>query len=360
MTDPTTWRLAPLDLAAWRPVTLGHEPATFLGRSCLAFADANRPLVLPDVRLEDGLIEVDLAVARERSFHGLVWRVRDQDNFESFFVRSHQVGNPDSVQYTPVNHDIPGWQLFHGPGFWAPVAFPIDAWFTIRVAFAGSRADVYVGDLASPALQVRELKRPTAPGGIGIQIGGPGLRVARFAWNPQAPVLDDLGESPDADRPGVIRDWDVSDPFPEAEVARLPRLPVELVASRSWTHLAAEPSGLLDLSRAHGIRNGRNTVLVRTSLSAPADRISALEFGFSDRAIVFLNGQALFRGDDTYRSRDYRFLGSIGFWDTVYLPLTAGHNELVFAVSEDLGGWGVQARFADATDRLSPETTPRT
>jgi hypothetical protein len=55
----------------------------------------------------------------------------------------------------------------------------------------------------------------------------------------------------------------------------------------------------------------------------------------------------LFRGDDSYRTRDYRFLGSIGWFDTVYLPLDEGENELLIAVSEDFGGWGVQARLAD-------------
>jgi hypothetical protein len=52
-------------------------------------------------------------------------------------------------------------------------------------------------------------------------------------------------------------------------------------------------------------------------------------------------------GDDTYRSRDYRFLGSIGWYDTLFLPLISGDNDLVVAVSEDFGGWGVQARLAD-------------
>jgi hypothetical protein len=76
-------------------------------------------------------------------------------------------------------------------------------------------------------------------------------------------------------------------------------------------------------------------------------QVKPLRLGFSDRATVFLNGRALFRGEDGYRSRDYRFLGSIGFWDTVYLPLAEGENELVVAVSEDFGGWGVMARLED-------------
>jgi hypothetical protein len=72
-----------------------------------------------------------------------------------------------------------------------------------------------------------------------------------------------------------------------------------------------------------------------------------MELGFSDRAVVYLNGRALFRGSDTYRSRDYRFLGSIGWFDTVFLDLREGDNELVVAVSETLGGWGIQGRLSD-------------
>ena len=62
---------------------------------------------------------------------------------------------------------------------------------------------------------------------------------------------------------------------------------------------------------------------------------------------MYLNGRLLFGANDNYRSRDYRFLGSIGWFDTLWLPLAEGRNELVFAVSEDFGGWGLQARFPD-------------
>lgn len=111
--------------------------------------------------------------------------------------------------------------------------------------------------------------------------------------------------------------------------------------------MQSEGSGLANLARLGGIRDGRNTVLARARIRSSDVHKRELELGFSDRAVVFLNGQALYRGDDTYRSRDYRFLGSIGYYDTLYLPLEAGENELVVAVSEDFGGWGVQARFTD-------------
>ena len=95
------------------------------------------------------MIELDLAVGAARGFHGVVWRLFDDENFESFFVRPHQMGNPDAVQYTPVFNGVSAWQLYHGPGYWAPLTFPLGDWFTIRVAFEGSRAEVFVGERTS-------------------------------------------------------------------------------------------------------------------------------------------------------------------------------------------------------------------
>jgi hypothetical protein len=73
-----------------------------------------------------------------------------------------------------------------------------------------------------------------------------------------------------------------------------------------------------------------------------------VDFGFSDRAVGSLNGRALYRSNDSARTRDYRFLGSIGWWDTLPAAGRAGENVLVVAVSESFGGWGVQARFPPA------------
>ena len=55
----------------------------------------------------------------------------------------------------------------------------------------------------------------------------------------------------------------------------------------------------------------------------------------------------MYGGSNLYRSRDYRYLGTIGYFDELYLPLQRGKNELWLAVSEDFGGWGIQAMFED-------------
>jgi hypothetical protein len=73
-----------------------------------------------------------------------------------------------------------------------------------------------------------------------------------------------------------------------------------------------------------------------------------LGFGFSDRGSIFLNGVLLFTADNTYRSRSGRYLGVMTVTnDHVYLPLEAGTNELVVAVTEAFGGWGLVARIGD-------------
>jgi hypothetical protein len=356
--DPHADRLEtiPLDLDRWGLSSAEATHVTYRGRDCLRFADAVLSPTALGVEMADGILEADLLVPRERSFHGVQWRVRGED-CESFFVRPHQAGNPDAIQYTPVSHGISSWQLYHGPGSWAPITFPIDAWFTVRIAFAGERAEVFVDDLVEPALVVRRLKHGAVSGGVGLLVGGPGLHVARVALTRDPVTLVGSPPPETPPHPGVIPRWDVSDPFPEAVVAGATSLPASVVAKRSWTRLEAAPDGLADLALVHGIRGDRNTVLVRATVHAPRAATRPLELGFSDRAIVFLNGRALFRGDDAYRTRDYRFLGSIGYWYTLYLPLEAGANDLVVAVSEDFGGWGVQARFADAADAADAADT---
>jgi len=78
--------------------------------------------------------------------------------------------------------------------------------------------------------------------------------------------------------------------------------------------------------------------------------VNKLEFGFSDKVQVYLNDQLWFAGNDLELSRDYRFLGSVGYFDAVYLPLKEGDNELWLAITEEnIGGWAVQARFVNST-----------
>lgn len=315
----------------------GATATEHLGRQCFRFdADA---VVVPagELSLRDGSLEVDLALSGERAFPGLCWRVSGQD-YEAFFIRPHQVGNPDAVQYTPVFNGVFGWQLYTGSGFWAPARFPIGEWFTLRVLFRGDRGEAYLGDAAEPALVFSRLRGLSDAGGVGILPGGAGVHFARLVYDADPPALRGQAPPPEAMEPGTVPGWWVSNLVTEGS---------PLSAAKGWQYFAAEHTGLLNLARAHPLGNRLNTVFASTIVTAAGAGVRTMDIGFSDRAVVHLNGRPLFAGRDDYRSRDYRFLGSIGWWDTLFLPLEQGDNELAVAVSESFGGWGVQARFRD-------------
>ncbi|MDG2448779.1 MAG: hypothetical protein P8M34_04055, partial [Saprospiraceae bacterium] len=90
-----------------------------------------------------------------------------------------------------------------------------------------------------------------------------------------------------------------------------------------------------------------NTVFARLDIDSESEQWKLFDFGYSDRVVVILNNKPIYRGNNKWRSRDYRYLGTIGFFDSVYLPLNKGKNVLLLAVSEDFGGWLVTGKFDD-------------
>jgi hypothetical protein len=73
----------------------------------------------------------------------------------------------------------------------------------------------------------------------------------------------------------AIRAWAVFDPFPEGTID------AALGSQQRWMRLEAEPSGLADLARAHGIEEGRNTVLARAAIHSEPEQTKRLGPGCS-------------------------------------------------------------------------------
>ena len=90
--------------------------------------------------------------------------------------------------------------------------------------------------------------------------------------------------------------------------------------------------------------------VARVRVRAEASGLRRLDLGFSDVATVFLNGRPLFRSDAHYSYDNPRQEGLVHYGQaTVFLPLEKGDNDLAVLVSDDFGGWGLMARFADST-----------
>ena len=97
--------------------------------------------------------------------------MQDVGNYENFYLRPHQSGNPDANQYTPVFGGVSAWQLYHGDGYAAPMTYPYGAWIPMKIVVSGDRAEIYV-DSDEPVLVVQDLKRDQAAGSIGLLVFG--------------------------------------------------------------------------------------------------------------------------------------------------------------------------------------------
>ena len=298
---------------------------------------------LDDANFEDGVIEFDVAAPGTAGFHGLIFRAADHDNYENVYLRSHLSGKPDATQYTPVFNGISGWQIYASPRFWQTAEIPADRWMHIRAVVHGQRLEVSVD---GQTLVYPQLIRKPAAGGIGL---GTFLSPAYFAnftmrrgETPAAEGGD--GAPPDKVPAGAIARWRVSTTFPEKRLDSFDDLDAAQWRDIKWDTLDSSVAGIANLAMLRKPeRDKNNTVFAATTIHADAAKRVLLRFGFSDRVRVYLNGRPIYRGNDGFQTRDYRYLGTVGLFDELVLPLKRGDNELWFAVSEDFGGWAVTA-----------------
>jgi len=298
------------------------------------------------VTFTTGTIEFDLLAEGIYDFVGFAFRAQEGGNSEYFYIRPHQNGNPDSTQYTPVVNGSLTWQIFTGDGFTSQHRFNYGHWMHVRADIYPDSALITID--GAPALAIPHLKSHTRNGLLGLS-SVHGAYFANFTVTPIANYQDPHPPAPEAPLPaGVVPAWQVSPAIPEADgMARAARGDWSGI---QWQRIPVETHGEDNLSLAGADGDGHHTYIARFSVRSPAAQTAAMEFGFSDSVHVYLNGQLLYFGHDEQGSRDYRFLGIVGFWDTLYLPLRAGANEVTFVVTDNTnGGTAAAARFpADA------------
>ena len=316
-----------------RVETVGGQEALFV---------KNGRAMLKDVVFQNGTLEFDILNDGSRGFSGVYWHMSDPGNGENFYVRPHQTGNEDANQYQPIFNGIGAWQMYFGPSYSTPITYKVNEWIHIKIVVSGNRADVYI-DSDEPVLHIGELKHQNVMGAIGIGSGFAPSYFANFAYKKEdKPDLVGSSAEMKLSPQGLITSWQISEAFAETELTgnTLPDLPV---AKGQWNKLDVEDWGFANLSRIQAKTDSSNTVLAKIMLNAEKAIIKSIKFGYSDRVKVYLNGRPLYTGNNGYMTRDYRYLGTIGLFDELSLNLRKGENELIFAVSESFGGWGLMA-----------------
>jgi hypothetical protein len=169
----------------------------------------------------------------------------------------------------------------------------------------------------------------------------------KFTELANAYQFPDSGVATPAAEEGVIQDWLISEAFDGKTLSGAAGLTTKKATDHTWTPLAAERTGITNLSSVHGLNEGADTVYARHVVSGEKGEQKLFTFGYSDRASVYLNGILIYKGNNGYMTRDYRYLGTIGMFDSVVLPLKKGDNELWIAVTEAFGGWGIMGKVTD-------------
>jgi hypothetical protein len=327
------------DSPRWQFEGAEKKVVDYQGKRALHLFGMNAKIA--DANFDTGVIEFDMALPADRSFPGVVFRGQDDANYEHFYLRPHQNGNPDSMQYTPVINNMTAWQIHKE--YNAQTKFPVNQWMRVRLEVGEDSARVFVNS-DKPTLVVHDLKRERKAGFVMLKGSLGGAYFANITIMPGAQAA--VPPEPVAElMPGHVRAWDVSGPVTEADA--LTAAAANRLKDATWTRLPVESNGIANLARVAPWTEKVATVLARVVVRADRARSVPMRFGFSDRVRVYLNGALLFFGDDSQASRDYRFLGTVGMYDELQLSLRRGDNDVVFAVSEGGGGWAAQAAFPE-------------
>jgi hypothetical protein len=336
----------PFDSSAWNISAAESRVELYRGRSALLLRDG--VAWLRGSSFQNGTIEFDIAFSDALGFPGIAFRAATHDDYELFYLRENLSGQPHATQYTPVLHGLYAWQIYAGPSWEATARWTFDRWMHVKLVVSGTRAELYV-DGDSAVQVIPRMHGPQGAGEVGFVVAPGAARFANLVVRPErAPPLAAVAPPaiPDSTPTTIVRTWRVSTPCAESVMTGVADLAAAPGPAR-WDTLGVEERGIANLARLAGNGSGRNTVVAAITIMSDRARNVPVRFGFSDRVRVFLNGRMLYAGNDGFGTHDPDFLGIVGLFDELNLPLKRGPNELWFAVSETFGGWAITADLPD-------------
>lgn len=348
--QPTTPETIVFQGQTWRVAAQEARVESFEGRETLVLRGGR--VWLEGGSFSDGVITFDAKYDEVQGFIGPAWRAESDNRFEEIYFRSHLNEKPDAVQYTPVENGNSAWQIFSDGNAIASISQTYEDWNRAKVVVIGDRADFYFNSEA-PVLHVPDLKTDIKQGFAGLRVSGAAtVRFSNVSFRPLSREDRIAGEAVETSPlpPGLISEWSVSSVFKESRVAESLVLTRDATGQMKWDSLGVETNGIANISRLRQrLPDADGTVFVRLYIDADEAQMKELRFGYSDRVRIYLNGKRVYFGDAGWTVRDYRFLGTVGFFDSVGLDLRKGENELLVAVSETFGGWAWAAAIEDKT-----------
>lgn len=338
--------IIPLDTIHWNIQAKSYEFVNYKGKNAIHINGG--ALILKEGNFLNGTIEFDMYLKEERTYPGVFFRADEKLlNGEQWFVRTHLSGLEDCNQAAPATNGITPFQFYFGPKYSFAYNFNYNGWTHVKVVVNDDKAQVFLDYAEKPNLSWKLFHKPKA-GGLLIRGSRLPIHIADIKIDRKNYQLKNFTPIKNKAIDGVIKKWRISDKFEEIELDNLSNLP-NLISERKWKETIEVEEGVAaNISRKvirYDKEPKKNTVFAKLIIQSEKEQTKFFDFGYSDRVVVILNEKPIYKGTNRWRTRDYRYLGTIGLFDGVYLNLKKGKNELLLAVSEDFGGWLVTGKF---------------
>jgi hypothetical protein len=339
----------PIDTTNWSITAQSYVIEPYQGKQAVYLQGGI--MTLKETEFFNGTIEFDLYLKEAHCFPGIYFRGQQQSgDAEQFFVRPHLSGKADANQAAPLVKNITPFQLFFGEKYSFPYEYKFDDWTHVKLLILDDKAQVFLDHSEKPQLSWKLYHKPQK-GRIVLRGGGrSGIHIADVKVSHEPPQLTDFAPKERKPLENIVETWTISDMF-EENLLDDPSKIQEVISARKWQgEIKIDEGTAANISTIQNLYDGTkaNTVLAKVIISSDRDQVKLFEFGYSDRVVTILNGKPIYWGTNKWRSRDYRYLGTVGLFDGVYLDLKKGENELLMAVSEDFGGWLITGRFKDS------------
>ena len=302
----------PLDTINWKIISKAHVFENYQGKNAI-YLQAGA-MTLKNTKFLNGTIEFDIFLKEEQAFPGLYFRVNNSDA-EQWFIRPHLSGKPDANQAAPVTNGITPWQLYFGIKYSFKYEYKYDDWTHVKLVVKDAKAQVFLDNSTEPNLSWNLFLEPKS--GDIIFRGGirSGIHIANISVDKNKTELKNFKPNEREPIEGLISEWEISDMF-EEKLLEDPKKIKSVSEGRTWGRkIQLEEGTAANISRVQVLRDGNpgETVFAKLTIHSDKDQIKLFHFGYSDRVIAILNGTAIYKGDNGWRTRDYRYLGTIAF-----------------------------------------------
>ncbi|CAG7617850.1 hypothetical protein ACFQI7_02485 [Paenibacillus allorhizosphaerae] len=287
--------LFPDDLAQLDLGESGAKPGQWRGQDALYFeAFLTNPVLVRNYTPPDCFrLRAEVAIPGPNGFLGLVFGVRDAQNYELIYISAASASSIGDIQYDPVMNGSTTWQIYNGPGYQAQAPVPPGEWVALTLEVRKDTAAICVGDNAVPQLIVSKLQHGPAVGSIGMWANLPGYIRSMTIEQIQPEHTEQQEQRPPqcnrlpADSM-LLTEWQLSEPY----ASDGPTGPLQFP-----TKVVAEENGTVNLNRLHPTSEKGTALQAECTLLLPEERESMLSFGFSDRMRLWVNGMEVYQGD---------------------------------------------------------------